>query len=445
MISRYSRPDAVEIWSEQRRCALMLEIELLACEAMEAEGEVPAGTAAACRAAAAPLFAGGFPLARIAELEATLKHDVIAFLTAVNEVVGAPGRHLHKGMTSSDVLDTALAVQLKESGALVLSALDRVLDGLEAQARAHAHTPCIGRSHGIHAEPTTFGWKLAYLWDALRRARLRVEAATEEVAVGKVSGAVGTFAHLSPAVEAHVCARLGLRAAPVSTQVVARDAHAAFFGALALLATTIEQVAVEIRHLQRTEVAEVMEAFTPGQKGSSAMPHKRNPILSENLTGLARLVRGYAQAALDDVVLWHERDISHSSVERVIGPDAVVTTHFMLHRLDALLRGLVVFPAAMQANLDRTQGIWYAQRAMLLLVEAGLSREDAYAAVQRHALAAWETQTPLRALLADDPAIAPLLDAAALDAIADPRWFTRRADAILDRTFAGPRSRAAAG
>ena len=354
MIPRYSRPEAAAIWSEQRRCAWMLEVELLACEAMEAEGDVPTGTAAACRAAAAPLFADGFPLDRIAALEATLKHDVIAFLTAVNEVIGPPGRHLHKGMTSSDVLDTVLAVQLKESGLLLLAALDRVLDGLEAQARAHAHTPCIGRSHGIHAEPTTFGWKLATHWDALRRARVRLAAATEEVAVGKISGAVGTFAHFSPAVEAHVCARLGLRPAPVSSQIVARDVHAAFFGALALLATTIESLAVEVRHLQRTEVAEVMEAFTPGQKGSSAMPHKRNPILSENLTGLARLVRGYAQAALEDVVLWHERDISHSSVERVIGPDAVVTTHFMLHRLDGLLRGLVVFPAAMQANLDRT-------------------------------------------------------------------------------------------
>jgi adenylosuccinate lyase len=446
MLTRYARPELLAVWSEQRRCAIMLEIELLATEAMESLGEVPAGTAAACRAGAAPLLPDRFPLARIDEIEATVKHDVIAFLTACNEVIGEPGRFLHLGMTSSDVLDTALAVQLKQAGELILAGLDRVLDTLEGRAREHAHTVCMGRSHGIHAEPTTFGIKLAILWDELRRSRVRVARALEEVAVGKLSGAVGTFAHLDPAVEAHVCRSLGLRPAPASNQVVQRDRHAHFFQCLALLATSIEKVAVEVRHLQRTEVLEAMEAFTPGQKGSSAMPHKKNPILSENLTGLARLVRGWAAAALDDVPLWHERDISHSSVERFIGPDATVTVHFMLHRLDGLLAGLVVFPARMAQNLRLTGGLYTAQRVMLGLVEAGLSREDAYAAVQAGALRCWEdisagVQPPAQLLdvLAADPAITARVPAERLRELADPSWYVRRADTILDRVFGAGR------
>jgi len=434
MIARYSRPEMARIWSDQQKCACMLEIELLAAEAMEALGQIPAGTAAACRAGAAPLLPDRFPLERIDALERTLKHDVIAFLTAISEVVGEPARHLHKGMTSSDVLDTTLALQLREAGRLILAELDRVLEALERRAREHAGTLCMGRSHGMHAEPTTFGLKLALLWDALRRSRTRLVRATDEVAVGKISGAVGTFAHLPPEVEARVCAALGLRPAPVSSQIVPRDVHAHYFHALALLATTVEQIAVEIRHLQRTEVGEASEPFTEGQKGSSAMPHKKNPILSENLTGLARLVRGYAEAAMDDVALWHERDISHSSVERVIGPDATIAVHFMLVRLRGLVADLVVRPERMRANMELTQGVFYAQRVMLALVESGLSREDAYAQVQRAAMRAVEEGRPMLALLREDAEVVDRVGAR-LDGLFDPAWYVRRAEEILSRVF----------
>ncbi len=436
MIARYTRPEMAAIWTEQRKCSLMFEVEVLACEAMEEIGEVPAGTAGQVRAAAAPLLPESFPLERIDALERTLKHDVIAFLTALTEVVGEPGRHLHKGMTSSDVLDTVLALQLKQAGELLLRELDGVLDALERRAREHAHTVCIGRSHGMHAEPTTFGLKLALLWDALLRGRERLARATVEVAVGKISGAVGTFAHLPPSVEASVCARLGLRAAPISSQIVARDVHAHFFHALALLATTVEQIAVEIRHLQRNEVGEASEPFTEGQKGSSAMPHKKNPILSENLTGIARLVRGYAEAAMDDVALWHERDISHSSVERVIGPDATIAVHFMLVRLRGLVADLRVYPARMMRNLELTRGLFYAQRVMLALVEAGLTREEAYALVQQSAMAANAAERPLLALLQEDARVGTHLSDAALRDLADPSWYVRRAELILERVFA---------
>jgi adenylosuccinate lyase len=435
MIPRYSKPEMAAIWSEQNKCAIMLEVELLAAEAMESLGVVPAGTAAACRAGAAPMLPKNFPLARIAELERTIKHDVIAFLTAAGEVIGEPARHLHKGMTSSDVLDTTFGVQLLQSGVLVIEALDAVLTVLERRSREHAHTLCMGRSHGIHAEPTTFGIKLAILWDELRRSRVRLDRAIEEVAVGKISGAVGTFAHLDPAVEAHVCSALGLKPAPASNQVVQRDRHAHYFQCLALLATSVEKIAVEIRHLQRTEVLEVQESFTKGQKGSSAMPHKKNPILSENLTGLARLIRGYAAMAIDNVPLWHERDISHSSVERVIGPDANIAAHFMLVRLRGLLDGLIVYPDNMQRNLEQTGGLFYAQRVMLALVESGLSREAAYAIVQRSAMRCWDEGTPLLTLLMADDEVATRVSAADLEALADPSWYVRRADIILDRVF----------
>jgi adenylosuccinate lyase len=423
------------IWSDQRKFSIMLEIELLACEAMEALGDVPEGTAAACREGAAPLLPDKIPVDRIDELERTLKHDVIAFLTAISEVVGEPARHLHKGMTSSDVLDTALAVQLKQSAELVLEALDEVLVVMERKAREHAHTLCMGRSHGIHAEPTTFGLKLAVLWDEMRRSRVRIARAKDEVAVGQISGAVGTFAHLPPSVEAHVCKALGLRPAPASTQVVQRDRHAHYFHTLALMGTTIEKIAVEIRHLQRTEVMEVQEFFTKGQKGSSAMPHKKNPILSENLTGQARVLRGYANMAMDNVPLWHERDISHSSVERVIGPDANVTAHFALVRLKGLIDGLIVYPEAMKANMEKTGGLFYAQRVMLGLVESGMSREDAYALVQDHAMTGWETGRPLLELLKEDEAVTSRLDTETLAGLADPEWYVRRADLILERVF----------
>ncbi|MFZ5475857.1 MAG: adenylosuccinate lyase [Myxococcota bacterium] len=431
MIPRYSRPEMAALWTAEHRFGIMLEIELLACEAMEARGEVPAGTAAACRARAR------FDVARVDELERTLKHDVIAFLTNVGEHVGEPARHLHKGMTSSDVLDTALAVQLVAAGRLIRRELDAVLAVLQRRAREHVDTICIGRSHGVHAEPTTFGWKLAILWDELRRGGERLDHAIRDVAVGKISGAVGTFAHVHPEVEAYACGKLGLSPAPASNQIVQRDRHAFYFTVLALLATSIEKIAVEIRHLQRTEVLEAEEPFTPGQKGSSAMPHKRNPILSENLTGLARLMRGWAQAAMEDVALWHERDISHSSVERVIGPDATITLHFMLHRLKGLLDGLVVHPENMVRNLESTGGLFYSQRVLLALVEAGLSREEAYARVQRNAMRSWDERLPLPRLLAEDPDVGGVLGEAKVAELCDPAWYVRHAREVQTRVF-GP-------
>jgi adenylosuccinate lyase len=433
MIDRYTKPEMAAIWSEQRKASIMLEVELLACEAMEHLGTVPAGTAVACRTGAASMLPERFPLDRIAELDRTLKHDVIAFLTGVAEVIGEPARHLHKGMTSSDVLDTTFAVQLKQSGELILETLEAVLEVIERRSREHAHTLCMGRSHGIHAEPTTFGIKLAIFWDELRRGHVRIRRAIDEVAVGQISGAVGTFAHLDASVEAHVCEQLGLTPAPASNQVVQRDRHAHYFHCLALVATTVEKIAVEVRHLQRTEVFEAQEYFTKGQKGSSAMPHKKNPILSENLTGQARMARGYANMAMDNVVLWHERDISHSSVERVAGPDANVCVHFMLSRLRGLMDGLIVYPETMLKNMEKTGGLFYAQRVMLGLVETGMSREDSYSLVQRNALEGWESGKPLLELLKADNDVC--LEDDALDALADPAWYIRRADMILERVF----------
>lgn len=431
MIQRYSTPEMVAVWTADRRFRIMLEVELLACEAMEARGEVPAGTSAICREKA------NFDPDRIDEIERTVKHDVIAFLTNVNEYIGEPGRHLHKGMTSSDVLDTALGVQLKEAGELMLAELDGVLAALRVRAEEHVDTICIGRSHGIHAEPVTFGWKLAILWDELRRGRARLVHAISDISVGKISGAVGTFAHLHPSVEAYVCEKLGLQAAPASNQVIQRDRHAYFFNVLALLATSIEKIAVEVRHLQRTEVGEAEEPFTAGQKGSSAMPHKRNPILSENLTGLARLVRGYAQAAMEDVPLWHERDISHSSVERVIGPDATVTLHFMLRRLKGLIAGLVVYPANMRRNLQRSGGIYFSQKVLLALVEAGCSREDAYARVQRNAMVVFAEGGWLPDQLAVDPEVGGVLGAGRVAELCDLAQYVRYSREIQARVFAG--------
>jgi len=433
MIDRYTKPEMAAIWSEQRKASIMLEVELLACEAMEHLGTVPAGTAVACRTGAASMLPERFPLDRIAELDRTLKHDVIAFLTGVAEVIGEPARHLHKGMTSSDVLDTTFAVQLKQSGELILETLESVLEVIERRSREHAHTLCMGRSHGIHAEPTTFGIKLAIFWDELRRGHVRIRRAIDEVAVGQISGAVGTFAHLDASVEAHVCEQLGLTPAPASNQVVQRDRHAHYFHCLALVATTVEKIAVEVRHLQRTEVFEAQEYFTKGQKGSSAMPHKKNPILSENLTGQARMARGYANMAMDNVVLWHERDISHSSVERVAGPDANVCVHFMLSRLRGLMDGLIVYLETMLKNMEKTGGLFYAQRVMLGLVETGMSREDSYSLVQRNALEGWESGKPLLELLKADNDVCLKDDA--LDALADPAWYIRRADMILERVF----------
>jgi adenylosuccinate lyase len=429
VIPRYSRPEMAAIWSEQHRFEIMLEVELLACEAMAELGEVPREAAVACRERAT------FDIDRIAELEKTLKHDVIAFLTAVNESIGEPGRFLHKGMTSSDVLDTTTAVQFKEAGELIGVELARVLEIVKRRAWQDKDTQCIGRSHGIHAEPTTFGLKLAGWYDELRRAQRRIEAAVAEMSVGMISGAVGTFAFVDPRVEEMVCERLGLEPSAVSSQVIPRDRHASFFAALALLASSIERFATEVRHLQRTEVLEVEERFTKGQKGSSAMPHKRNPILSENLCGLARLVRSYAFPAMENVALWHERDISHSSVERVIGPDASIATHFMLVRFASVIDGLVVYPETMLRNLHMLGGIHFSQRLMLALIDTGLSREDAYGKVQKHAMAVWQREGTLKDLIEADTELSSRLGAERIESVFEDDAFIRHRDLIFDRVF----------
>lgn len=438
MISRYARPEMEAIWSTQSRLEYMLEVELVALEGMAALGEVPQEVVAHCRKTAR------FDVDRIEVLEKTLKHDVIAFLTSVGENVGPEARYIHKGMTSSDVLDTAFSLQLKAAGVLLLEGLDRSLQAVKQQALEHKWTVCMGRSHGIHAEPTTFGLKLASWYAELSRNRERLVRALEGVRTGMISGAVGTFAFVHPDVEAYVCQKLGLEPEPVSSQVIPRDRHAEFFNAMALLATSIERFAVEIRHLQRTEVLEAEEPFTVGQKGSSAMPHKRNPILSENLTGCARLMRGYAQAALENVPLWHERDISHSSVERVIAPDATILLHFMLHRFAGMVRGLVVYPENMQKNLDRLHGIFYSQKVLLALVEKGMSREDAYALTQEAAMKVWEGEGTLQALLQRDDRVRALLSETVLASLFDPKGYVAHVDRIFARVFGTPEIQSAA-
>ena len=431
MIPRYSRPEMTRIWTEENRLRIMLEVELLAAEAMAELGQVPADAIRICRQKA------DFDVERVHELEATLKHDVIAFLTAVNENIGSEGRFLHKGLTSSDVLDTATAVQLRQAGLLILGQLASVIEAVKARALEHKDTVCMGRSHGIHAEPTTFGLKLAGWYTELVRCNERIERAVEGISVGAISGAVGTYAFVDPRVEAYVCERLDLRPEDVSSQVIPRDRHAEYFSALGLLASSIERFAVEIRHLQRTEVLEAEEPFTRGQKGSSAMPHKRNPILSENLTGLARLVRSSVVPAMENVALWHERDISHSSVERVIGPDATVLTHFMLVRFGRLVRGLVVYPDHMQRNMDQLGGIFYSQRLMLALVESGLSREESYSAVQGHAMRVWKGEGDLRSLVEADPDLTERLGAETLGGVFELDSFVKHRDFVFERVFGG--------
>jgi adenylosuccinate lyase len=417
------------IWTNDNRFRIMLRIETLAAEAMEAQGTIPAGTTAAIRER------GGFDAERIDAIEREVKHDTLAFLTSVAEHVGPEARFLHQGMTSSDVLDTAFAVQLVEAADLLIAGVERVMAALEKRAREHAMTLCVGRSHGVHAEPTTFGLKLAGHYAEFRRDRDRLRAARAEVATCAISGAVGTYATVDPAVEKHVAAALGLAVETVSTQVIPRDRHAAYFAALAVTAAGIERLATEIRHLQRTEVREAEEPFSPGQKGSSAMPHKRNPVLSENLTGLARLVRGAVVPALENVALWHERDISHSSVERVIAPDATIALDFALDRAAKLIEGLVVHPEAMRANLDRLGGLVFSQRVLLALTQAGISREDAYAAVQRHAMATWREGGTLRERIAGDVALMARLGPGALDGLFDLTPYTRHVATVFDRVF----------
>jgi adenylosuccinate lyase len=432
MIPRYSRPEMAAIWSPETKFRIWFEIEAHALDAMAELGLVP-------KDAAAKVWEKGkqavFDLKRIDEIEREVKHDVIAFLTHLAEIVGPEARLIHQGLTSSDVLDTCLAVQLKRASALLQADLESLLGALRRRALEHKMTPTIGRSHGIHAEPTTFGLKLAYAYAEFDRARRRLEVAADQVVTAKISGAVGTFANVDPRVEEHVARALGLTPEPISTQIVPRDRHAFYFATLAVVASSVERLATEIRHLQRTEVLEVEEYFAPGQKGSSAMPHKRNPVLSENLVGLARMVRAYALPALEDVALWHERDISHSSVERMIAPDATVTLDFALTRLSSLVDSLVVYPQAMRKNLDRLGGLIHSQRVLLALTEAGLSREAAYAAIQRNAMRVWDDGADfLDALLADQD-IRKALSQTKIREMFDLEYHTKRVDLIFQRVF----------
>jgi len=437
MVPRYSRPAMTAIWSAENRYRIWWQIEVFAAEAMGEIGMIPAEDAATIRNAYDANVLGEIDVPAIDAIEAVTKHDVIAFLTWAGEKLGPERRWLHQGMTSSDVLDTALAVQLKQAAELLIADVDALLEVLKRRAFEHKLTPTIGRSHGIHAEPTTFGLKLAQAYAEFARNRERLVAARDEVATCAISGAVGTFANVPPAVEAHIAKELGLTPEPVSTQVIPRDRHAAFFATLGVVASSIERLAVEIRHLQRTEVLEAEEYFAPGQKGSSAMPHKRNPVLTENLTGLARMVRSAVTPALENVALWHERDISHSSVERFIGPDSTITLDFALARLANVVDKLLVYPERMQKNLDRMGGLVHSQRVLLALTQAGLSREDSYALVQRNAMKVWESdgELSLLDLLKADPDVTGRLSAAELDALFDLDFHFKHVDTIFGRVF----------
>ena len=429
MIPRYSRPEMVGIWEPDNKFRIWFEIEAHACDAQAELGVIPKS------AARAVWERGAFEIARIDEIEKETRHDVIAFLTNLAEHVGPEARFVHQGMTSSDVLDTCLAVQLTQASDLLIADVDRLMAALEKRAFEHKNTICIGRSHGIHAEPTTFGVKLAGFYAEFARNRQRLQAARAEIATCAISGAVGTFANIDPRVEEYVAEKLGLAPEPVSTQVIPRDRHAMFFAVLGVVASSLERLAVEIRHLQRSEVREAEEYFSPGQKGSSAMPHKRNPVLTENVTGLARVVRAAVIPAMENVALWHERDISHSSVERMIGPDTTVTLDFALARMAGVIEKLVVYPAMMQRNLDALGGLVFSQRVLLALTQAGMSREAAYAAVQRNAMASWEKGGDFRAALAADKEVAAHLDQRALAELFDLGYHTKRVDTIFDRVF----------
>jgi adenylosuccinate lyase len=432
VVPRYSRPAMTAIWSPETRFRIWFEIEAHALDAMAEIGIVPAAAAKTVRERGERAV---FDVARIEAIEREVKHDVIAFLTHLAEIVGPEARFVHQGLTSSDILDTCFSLQLVRAADLLMADVDALLTALRRRAFEFKDTVTIGRSHGIHAEPTTFGLKLAYAYAEFARARRRLHAAREEVATAALSGAVGTFANVDPRVEEHVARALGLRPEPISSQVIPRDRHAIYFSTLAVVASSIERLATEIRHLQRSEVREVEEFFSPGQKGSSAMPHKRNPVLSENLTGLARIVRSMAQPALEDVVLWHERDISHSSVERVIGPDATIALDFALHRLAGLIDTLVVYPDAMKANLDKLGGLIHSQRVMLALTQKGMSREDAYATVQRHAATVWEGRGYFQDLLKKDPQVTRLIPETELIELFDLGYHLKHVDALFRRVF----------
>jgi adenylosuccinate lyase len=432
MIPRYSRPEMTAVWSPETRFRIWFEIEAYASEAMAEIGVIP-------KEAARTIWEKGskakFNVARIDEIERVTKHDVIAFLTHLAEFIGPDARFVHLGLTSSDVLDTCLAVQLRRASDILIADVDALLAALKRRALEHKMTPTVGRSHGVHAEPTTFGLKLAFAYAEFARARARLVAAREEISTCAISGAVGTFANIDPRVEAHVAAKLDLKPEPISTQVIPRDRHAAFFATLGVVASSVERLAIEIRHLQRTEVMEAEEFFSEGQKGSSAMPHKRNPVLTENLTGLARMVRSAVTPALEDVALWHERDISHSSVERMIAPDATITLDFALARLAGVIDKLVVYPETMQKNLDRLGGLIHSQRVLLALAQKGVARDDAYALVQRNAMPVWRGEGEFLKLLQADNDVAKSLSAKELEALFDLGYHLENVDTIFERVF----------
>ena len=429
MIPRYSRPQMARIWEPEAKFRIWLKIETAAAEAMAKLGLVPMHAAESIKRR------GNFDIARIDEIEREVRHDVIAFLTSVAEHVGPEARFLHQGLTSSDVLDTCFNIQLVEAADLLIADVDALLTALKERAYEHKDTVTVGRSHGVHAEPTTFGLKLAYAYAEFQRAKARLKAARDEVSTCAISGAVGTFANVDPRVEEYVAKKLKLKPEPVSTQVIPRDRHAMYFAVLAVVASSVERVATEIRHLQRTEVLEAEEHFSAGQKGSSAMPHKRNPVLSENITGLARLVRGYAMPAFEDVALWHERDISHSSVERVIGPDATIALDFSLSRLTEIVKGLLVYPERMRANLDRLGGLVHSQRVLLALTAAGVPREDAYRIVQRNAMKIWDGGGDFLDALLADPEVTAALSPEEVRAQFDLGYHTQHVDTIFKRVF----------
>jgi len=429
MIDRYTLPRMGSIWTQQRKYECWLEVELAACQAMEQMGQVPRGIAKRIRKKVS------VNPARIAAIEQITKHDVIAFLESIAEQAGKDSRFLHAGLTSSDILDTALALQMVEASTLLMHDIDAILDSLRNLAVAHQETITVGRSHGIHGEPITFGWKVAIWYQEFERQQHRLKAAIADIAVGKLSGAMGTFAHLSPSVEKTVCQQLGLKPALISNQIIQRDRHAAFLSVLALIAASIEKVATEIRHLQRTEVLEVEEFFEPGQKGSSAMPHKRNPIASENLCGLARVVRSNSLAAMENVALWHERDISHSSVERIIIPDSTILLDYMLVRLTKVLSKLVVYPQTMMKTLNQTGGLIYSQRLLLALIHKGAIRKDAYEQIQKHAMTAWKNQGSFQSLIEQDPFIAKHLSPKEISTCFNPKTYMRHQKQIFKRVF----------
>jgi adenylosuccinate lyase len=429
LIPRYSRDAMSGIWSPENRYRKWLDIEILACEAMAQKGEIPPRALKNIKEKAA------FDVARIEEIEKTTKHDVIAFLSSVVERVGEDGRFIHKGLTSSDILDTSLAVLLKEASDMLIGDLRRLLDVLKNKAMLYRNTLMMGRSHGIHAEPITFGLKMALWYQEMERNLTRMIRAKETISYGKISGAVGTYSFIDPSIEDYVCRKLGLKPAPVSSQIVQRDRHAEYFTTLAIIASSIDKFSQEIRLLQRTEVREAEEYFSPGQKGSSAMPHKRNPVLSENLSGLARLMRSYALAALEDIALWHERDISHSSVERVIAPDATILLDFMLNRFTELVDKLVVYADRMLANLNMTRGVIFSQMVLLKLVDTGMSRENAYAVVQKNAMKSWTDDKDFKQLLLEDVEVMSYLNIEEINAVFKVENFLRHTDVIFTRVF----------